>query len=511
MLFKKIINKINSTLFENKMKDNIGKRPYVAHGWEVLNPSCIKIGDNFGAKENLSIQAWTKYKTKKFNPEIIIGNDVKVMSNCMISCVGKISIGDGCLFGDNVFVTDNFHGTSEIDDINISPMNRELYFKGPVSIGKNVWIGRNVSIMPNVVIDDGAIIGANSVVTHNIQKNCIACGCPAKVIKEIKSNVKNPPLVSIVAPTYNVSEYIRSFVDCIIDQTYQNWELILVDDGSSDNTCGIIEEYLNQDGRIKYLHRGDAPKGANACRNIGKKNSKGEFIIFFDSDDLVSKNCLEQRVSFMIKHPNIDYSTFKGVSVQETDDGELLYLDQFWGVPVNTDLIDGFLSVNYPFAVWNNIYRADSLKDIDWDERLLIYQDFDYMIRCICENLNHEFAKNQEVDYYYRINRPGAMTKKFVTKERYDSTKYLFSKTLKELDTLNKCEHYQNKFKKFFRLQLIRVVDSDDSYLISDFIDYFSQNYQNISKFRFYAVKQIINIRPILNTKVLHLLIRIIL
>ena len=103
-----------------------------------------------------------------------------------ISSINKVEIEDGVLCGGNVFITDNFHGKSEVDELDIRPNDRLLYSKGAVHIGKNVWIGKNACIMPNVIIGDNCIVGANAVVTKNIPPNCVVAGVPAKIIREIK-------------------------------------------------------------------------------------------------------------------------------------------------------------------------------------------------------------------------------------------------------------------------------------------------------------------------------------
>lgn len=153
----------------------------IGHNACIINPQFISLGDNFYAEFNLGLQAWTEYGEQKFSPEITIGNNVSMMENCQISCCNKIVIGDGVLFGANVFITDNFHGDSSFEQLKIPPMSRPLFSKGEVIIGNNVWIGRNVCVMPGVHIGDGAVIGANAVVTRDIPKYCIACGVPAKI------------------------------------------------------------------------------------------------------------------------------------------------------------------------------------------------------------------------------------------------------------------------------------------------------------------------------------------
>lgn len=154
--------------------------------FSIINPHHISIGHNFSAEDNLRLQAWTEYKGQSFSPEIVIGNYVSMMENCQVSCCNKITIGDGVLFGANVFVTDNFHGDNSIAQLDIPPIDRPLNVRGDVVIGNNVWVGRNVCIMPGVHIGDGSVIGSNAVVTHDIPAYSVAAGVPAKVIKTIE-------------------------------------------------------------------------------------------------------------------------------------------------------------------------------------------------------------------------------------------------------------------------------------------------------------------------------------
>lgn len=101
--------------------------------------------------------------------------------NVHIGCINRITIGQGTLIGSNVLITDHSHGEKEYE---LSPSYRPLYSKGPVEIGKNVWIGENVCILPDVTIGDNCIIGAGSIVTRSIPENSIAVGNPARVVKQ---------------------------------------------------------------------------------------------------------------------------------------------------------------------------------------------------------------------------------------------------------------------------------------------------------------------------------------
>ena len=187
MLIEKLKRKRRNQKFKT-MINLQGEHSFVGKGFQVIGGRYITVGENFSAEKNLYLQAWYKYNgvLTGLTPSIIIGTNVSMMSNCHLSAINKIEIGDGTLLGDNVFITDNYHGSSTKEEMDIPPLQRKLYSKGPVIVGKNVWLGRNVSIMSGVNIGDGAVIGANAVVTHDIPAHCIAAGVPAKVIRVVK-------------------------------------------------------------------------------------------------------------------------------------------------------------------------------------------------------------------------------------------------------------------------------------------------------------------------------------
>lgn len=105
-------------------------------------------------------------------------------------------------------------------------------------------------------------------------------------------------MVSIVVPVYNAAPFLRETIDCIQRQTYTDWELLLVDDCSTDNSVAVIEEYQSQDARIRLLH---APKnqGAAQSRNQGAEASKGRYLCYLDADDVWSEEKLEKELAFM--------------------------------------------------------------------------------------------------------------------------------------------------------------------------------------------------------------------
>ena len=127
-------------------------------------------------------------KHQNFHSEIVIGNNVTVAAYCHIGCINKVTIEDEVLIAGKVFISDHFHGMIEAQSLSKPPVMRDLFSKGPVHIGKRVWIGEGVCIMPGVTIGENSIIGANSVVTKDIPANRVAAGVPARVIELLNAD-----------------------------------------------------------------------------------------------------------------------------------------------------------------------------------------------------------------------------------------------------------------------------------------------------------------------------------
>lgn len=181
----KIAKQIEWNYYKKRLA-NIGKNSQIGQNFSIINPDGISIGDNFSGGCDIALWSWNAVNIKGDDCKLIIKNNVSITDRCIISAANRIEIGNGCLLGRDTFITDNSHGENiSIDELNISPHKRNIFSKGTVIIGDNVWTGKNVCIMPNVKIGNGAIIGANSVVTHNIPPYSVAVGSPAKVIKTI--------------------------------------------------------------------------------------------------------------------------------------------------------------------------------------------------------------------------------------------------------------------------------------------------------------------------------------
>ena len=149
----------------------------------IMGSKYISIGDDFVAMYNLRLEAWDEYQDEKFTPEIVIGNNVRMNSDCHIGCINKVILGNNIVMASRVYISDHSHGKISKEDIALPPNLRPLFSKGPVIIGDNVWIGEGVCVLPGVTIGNNAIIGANAVVTKDIPANAIAVGIPASVIR----------------------------------------------------------------------------------------------------------------------------------------------------------------------------------------------------------------------------------------------------------------------------------------------------------------------------------------
>lgn len=150
----------------------------------------ISIGTNTSFQRDLYLTAWDKYGEQNFTPEVIIGSNCSIGAWNHITCINKIVIGNGLLTGKWVTITDNAHGTTDYDNLQIPPAKRFIYSKGPVIIGNNVWIGDKATIIAGVTIGDGVVIAANSVVTKDIPSFSVVAGSPAKIIQRVESNSK---------------------------------------------------------------------------------------------------------------------------------------------------------------------------------------------------------------------------------------------------------------------------------------------------------------------------------
>lgn len=173
------------TLWLKMAFKKVGNNVFIAYPLSLHGGKYVTIGDNFSCDQRLRLDAWDNFLGDKFNPEIIIGNNVSIQKDCHIGAINKIVIGNNVLLASKVYISDHSHGEISSKALSIPPAKRKLFSKGPVIIEDNVWLGEGVVVLPNVTIGENTIVGANSVVTKTFPKNSIIAGNPAKLIRTL--------------------------------------------------------------------------------------------------------------------------------------------------------------------------------------------------------------------------------------------------------------------------------------------------------------------------------------
>ena len=134
------------------------------------------------------------------------------------------------------------------------------------------------------------------------------------------------PLVSIIIPTYNRADLLKNTIESVLEQTYDNWECIIVDDGSTDSTKKLVNEFSTNDSRFLFITKSDGSvKGASSSRNIGLQLSKGEYIQFLDSDDILASNKIEEQIAVLLGESNFTISTCKWGKFTQLNDPITLF------------------------------------------------------------------------------------------------------------------------------------------------------------------------------------------
>jgi len=149
-------------------------------------------------------------------------------------------------------------------------------------------------------------------------------------------------LVSVVMPAYNSEKYISEAIESVIGQTYANWELIVVDDGSTDGTRRIVDRYIRDGGRIRYIHQKNS--GPSAARNRGIEASNGRYIALLDSDDIWYVDKLEKQMNFLAANPG--YVVYGGRNYIREEKGKFVESGQirlFKNFPTIQENIEYFL------------------------------------------------------------------------------------------------------------------------------------------------------------------------
>lgn len=251
-------------------------------------------------------------------------------------------------------------------------------------------------------------------------------------------------LISIVVPIYNVEQYLQKCVDSLINQTYKNLEIILVDDGSPDNCPKICDEYAKQDSRIKVIHKENG--GLSDARNAGMNIATGEYISFIDSDDWIKSEMIEDMYNRMIED-NSDLVS-SGVLWVDENGAEIRNATVSENCVLNTEqamaelINDGKLKQH----VWNKLYKADLIKNIPFDKGKY-HEDVFWSYKVIGEAERISIEKNS---YYFYVQRSES-----IMGEKYSA------KRLDALDAMElRCEYIKEKFPNLYNNALTIYIGS---------------------------------------------------
>ncbi|MFC4872879.1 glycosyltransferase family 2 protein [Negadavirga shengliensis] len=178
------------------------------------------------------------------------------------------------------------------------------------------------------------------------------------------------PILSVVMPVYNGEKYLKEAIDCVLIQTFEDFELIIIDDGSRDNSAAIIGEY--KDVRIRYL-KNDRNRGIAYTRNRGLQEARGEYLAWMDCDDLISPDRFELQLDFLEKHPRFGIC---GTWLTRFDETK----SEVAKSPTDPELIKATLL--FKPAVWNAtaMYRLSWVRaaGLSFDTRLTVAEDYDF-------------------------------------------------------------------------------------------------------------------------------------
>jgi glycosyltransferase involved in cell wall biosynthesis len=205
------------------------------------------------------------------------------------------------------------------------------------------------------------------------------------------------PRVSVIIPSYNRADLLAETLDSVIAQTYPDWEALVVDDGSEDNSLELAQKYAAKDNRIRASLRRGEKKGACVCRNQGLSMAAGEYVIFLDSDDLLSDTCLEHRVGRMDHKPECGYGVYQTeMFYRQTGDRKIL-----WNIYTETPDLYRFLSKDVVWHTTGPIWRKDVLSKLGgFDETLASFHDWELHVRALIAGI--KYFKEPIRDNFYR-------------------------------------------------------------------------------------------------------------
>jgi len=237
------------------------------------------------------------------------------------------------------------------------------------------------------------------------------------------------PIISIIVPSYNKELYISETIFSVINQTYPYWELLIIDDASTDGTNDIVTTIKQMDSRIIF-HVNEANKGANFSRNYGLKKAKGKFIVFLDADDILEQTCLEERLKH-IENTELDFVVFTmKVFFKEIGDSTSIWC------PNSKNPLHDFLKHQLPWQTMQPIWKKDFLNNIGgFNEGFKRMQDVELHTRALLvKGLSFKQIGNAP-DCYYRIDEDRIDSNAYQFMDRWIDSALMYMKMFESIDS----------------------------------------------------------------------------
>ncbi len=238
------------------------------------------------------------------------------------------------------------------------------------------------------------------------------------------------PVVSILTPSFNRADLYTETLASLKKQTYPHWEELIVDDGSCEECCGLMHRIIADEPRVRWIERNRGPKGACTCRNIGVEQSRGKYLIFLDTDDLLTPYCIEQRVKVMEQNPELDLAIFPSEIFNKVpgDAG------RWWNIETDRDLLTRQFHQDAICQGTGCIWKKSSFVKIGmWAEQLAIWQDIDLFLRAWIQDYKVKVCFDHPPDLLYRehysLSRSG-----FYSRQKVESRCQVIRDAVKMLD-----------------------------------------------------------------------------
>lgn len=283
-----------------------------------------------------------------------------------------------------------------------------------------------------------------------------------------KSSETNTIKVSVIIPSHNVSDYIKRCIDSILTQTLYDIEVIVVDDGSKDNTLAILKKYVEKDNRVKVISNAQASGNSGTPRNQALAIAKGEYIAFVDSDDYIEPNMFET-LYIKAKEDDADIVSSGGF-FRENSDGttEIVNVtNRLFDKTTQPAREDLFKSIHFPI-VWFRIYRNKFIQDnhIRFGE-YKTSADLPFAVKALC--LCNKLVSVDENFYHYRFDRPGST----IDRRKGLGAFEVFKAYNNVINFLYSCDLY-DKYLPFVMQKAIGDYVYNNKFLIDEFKDDFT-------------------------------------